>query len=345
MRKTETGLWTLHSHLTEQEAVEHTAALVQQIKKVSLHTEIGRSVDYGVSFPTDVVKDPLPIICIINGVGTCGKGTFCKLVDQHSSFGAIELSTIDPVRDACGMLLVSSQTKAFEFGDDIIPVDEIIGEKDDRYRQFLHDAKMLWERLYMGSTRYGIGEILDIINKNISVSLSEPEPYLNYQFAYGFYRKSLLDTYQITNLIGDTSNEYKNWMTRTNIIRPFTEHLSIETKLPGVIFINIREPENIRKFQHECFKLGLLCFTLLIDGRVPNDMLKNDADSQVHNMTYDVTIENKYDIDSLSTSAFIFAKFVERANTLYGVSTRSMVETVLTGRPHIDKTSEESISK
>ena len=69
MRQTETGIWLFHSHLTEQDAAEHTAALVQQIKKISLHTEIGRSVDYNVSFPTDVVKDPLPVICIINGVG------------------------------------------------------------------------------------------------------------------------------------------------------------------------------------------------------------------------------------------------------------------------------------
>ena len=182
---------------------------------------------------------------------------------------------------------------------------------------------------------YSIGKIFDIISNGICISVSKPERCYDYQYATGFFNKSLHSAYKITNF-DSGYEEYRNWMNHTNVCNPFVDHMTVETKLPTIIFINIREPENIRKFQRECFKLGLLCFTLLIDGRVPDDFLKNDADSQVHNMTYDVTIENKYDIDSLSTSAFIFTKFVERANKLYGVSTRAMVETVLTGKPPMD---------
>lgn len=343
MRQTETGIWLFHSHLSEQDAAEHTAALVQQIKKISLHTEIGRSVDYNVSFPTDVVKDPLPAICIINGVGTCGKGTFCKLASKYSSTEAIELSAIDPVREAANDLLIYSHNNASVYGDSMT-ARTIIDEKGDMYRQFLHEIKMSWERLYQGSTMYGIGKIFDIISNGICISVSKPERCYDYQYATGFLNKSLYSAYKITNF-DSGYEEYRNWMNHTNVCNPFVDHMTVETKLPTIIFINIREPENIRKFQRECFKLGLLCFTLLIDGRVPDDFLKNDADSQVHNMTYDVTIENKYDIDSLSTSAFIFTKFVERANKLYGVSTRSMVETVLTGYPPMDDVPEEPASK
>ena len=95
---------------------------------------------------------------------------------------------------------------------------------------------------------------------------------------------------------------------------------SNEDTMPGIIFVNIRESENIEKFRQYCYTMGLLCFSLLVDGKIDPNTISNDSDKNVYDYTYDITVYNKGNLDDLSIIAFIFEKFVNRANRSFGIS-------------------------
>jgi len=90
-------------------------------------------------------------------------------------------------------------------------------------------------------------------------------------------------------------------------------------EIPGIIFVNIREEENINRFKDYCHSMGLICFSLLIDGKIDSSQFTNEGDALVNTFEYDVTIPNKGNLDDLSITAFIFYKFINRANHMYGV--------------------------
>lgn len=324
--------WRFHTHLTATEAKEHSSALVQQLKKPSIHTQLEKSVDFNNVFPTAVVKDPLPIICILNGAGAGGKGTFASLVDKFSTNGAIELSTIDPCRPAAEVLLKYSEDLAEPYSTNVSTADKIIAEKGDAYRQLLHDIKCAWDKSGHASQRYGIAEIMKAINEHTIVDLDRPEMCFGFVHANGFSNKSIMGALNITR-DPFASEEYHHWMSRKSMIVPFKDHIHVYTKeMPSVIFMNIREINNIEEFQRECYELGLLCITLLVDGRTDTETWSNEGDRQVLDMKYDIIVENKLDVDSLSMTAFMFAKFIERANKLYGVSTETAVKSLIAGK-------------
>lgn len=329
----ETGnSWKFHTYLNQHEAEEHTNSLVQQIKKPVIPMQVGTEVDFNPIFPAEIVGDPLPIICILNGAGAGGKGTFASLVNKASTNGAIELSTIDPARPAAEALLKCSEDIAKPYRNVQRTSEEIIDEKGDSYRQLLFDIKQAWDKMDHASQRYGIAEIMKIIDEHLIINLSGPELCYGYTEARGFKGASFTKAFtKLHNSIA--SCEYENWMSHKNMRNPFSEHLQVVTTgMPNIIFMNIREPANIKRFRAECLELGFLCLTLLIDGRTSTGVWENDADTQVGGMRYDVVIGNKLDTDSLAASAFIFAKFVERANMMYGVSSEASVKSSLMGK-------------
>lgn len=105
---------------------------------------------------------PAPVVILINGAGGCGKSTFIKCVETICkavySGKVIELSTIDPVRQAVHDLLqdeyisISTVQK-----DSVLTPSEVEQKKDDAYRSFLHDVKMAWEKYSNGPNRYAVG--------------------------------------------------------------------------------------------------------------------------------------------------------------------------------------------
>ena len=85
---------------------------------------------------------------------------------------------------------------------------------------------------------------------------------------------------------------------------PFIEIKDICTSLEGIcfsgiLFLHIREPEEIEKIKNHFSKVT----TLLIQGlntKVPD----NDSDKKVFDMTYDYVIDNSKDVEEFKKQAF-----------------------------------------
>lgn len=152
------------------------------------------------------------------------------------------------------------------------------------------------------------------------------------------YRSLLHDLKVAWDHFGDGPNMYCLGKLITLIDPSSNRDLStVEAKtqetppLPSIIFVNIREEDNINKFRTYCHEMGLICFSLLIDGNTAPEAFSNEGDAKVNTFSYDLTIPNKGSIDDLSVMAFIFATFAVRANKMYGIS-RSESEKILLDR-------------
>lgn len=328
---TDTVAWKMRIEQKPDEIRNRTNAFIEAIKNCSINAELEHPVDYNQELPSTLINDPLPVICIINGVGASGKGTFCGMVDRFSDNGAVEISTIDPVREAAKLLLENSVDFPMKYRWDVrMSSDDIVTEKGDAYRQFLHEIKDAWDRYDRSSLNYAISKVLSIIDERLALTVDATIEYYGTEYESMYTNKSLTDTINWIRekLLMETSRYY--YENVDSIRERFEETVNVDTEdLPDVIFVNIREKSNIEAFRSECLKVGLLCFTLLVDGRHENE-LHNDADSHVHDMKYDLVIENTSDLDNLSTLAFMFTKFINRANKQYGISAYDMVETVFT---------------
>ncbi|MCM1295201.1 MAG: hypothetical protein NC311_06640 [Muribaculaceae bacterium] len=118
------------------------------------------------AYPT-LIDSPYPAVFILNGVATIGKNEFFDAMNSVPDTTVVHLSTIDPVRDAVKTLLVATDT-AGPYVDGHILADEIIGQKGDKYRDFLFNVKQAWEGHDYGATLYSIGLILSTIDKGPS---------------------------------------------------------------------------------------------------------------------------------------------------------------------------------
>lgn len=128
---------------------------------------------------------------------------------------------------------------------------------------------------------------------------------------------------QYRSLLHDLKIAWQNLNDGPNIycLGKIVRMITIDNKdeIPGIIFVNIREEENIKNFRDYCHDMGLICFSLLIDGTVDAEQFSNEGDALVNTFEYDVTIPNKGNLDDLSITAFIFYKFISRANHMYGI--------------------------
>lgn len=113
-------------------------------------------------------------------------------------------------------------------------------------------------------------------------------------------------------------------------------------EIPGIIFVNIREEENINRFKDYCHSMGLICFSLLIDGKSDPAQFTNEGDALVNTFEYDVTIPNKGNLDDLSITAFIFYKFINRANHMYGVGIEEKDKAMLGSDSEITDSSDDN---
>lgn len=76
---------------------------------------------------------------------------------------------------------------------------------------------------------------------------------------------------------------------------------------PVVIFVDVREPAEIKRLQRAIAELGLIAVAVLIQGLVDPYMHDNDGDRNVTDYKYDYVIENvPGDIDALRIEAQIF---------------------------------------
>ena len=128
------------------------------VKNSSLEYTINREYVAGAVLP-EVVKEPYPIIVLINGTAGCGKGTFISLMKQYSSAPVYELSTVDPIRPVVQDLLW------WQYGlhvDCFDTVEDIELDKDAPYRQFLSDVKKAWEKYQDGPNVYVIRTVIKL---------------------------------------------------------------------------------------------------------------------------------------------------------------------------------------
>lgn len=90
--------------------------------------------------------------------------------------------------------------------------------------------------------------------------------------------------------------------------------------MPAMIFINAREPKNLDELKNSFWELGLLCFTMKMEGIEHKAEDLADSDLLVNDYDYDIVVRNKGTTDDLSVLAFTMNTFVNRANRMYGVS-------------------------
>lgn len=79
----------------------------------------------------------------------------------------------------------------------------------------------------------------------------------------------------------------------------------------AVIFVHIREPENIRKLvDHYRSDNKTVVLTALVYGRTKPETFDNESDRQVTNYDYDLYINNSSDLMTLRSTASKFAKII-----------------------------------
>lgn len=83
------------------------------------------------------------------------------------------------------------------------------------------------------------------------------------------------------------------------------------TNIGSVIFVHIREPENIHKLvDYYRFNSRVVVLTTLVYGRTKPEDFDNDSDRQVTDYNYDLYINNSKDLLTLRSIAIAFAKVI-----------------------------------
>lgn len=75
----------------------------------------------------------------------------------------------------------------------------------------------------------------------------------------------------------------------------------MKDKSSNVLFIHLREPEEIEKVKQD-----FDCITVLVQNINKDHIDSNMADANVHNYEYDFVINNDYDLDRLKQKAISF---------------------------------------
>lgn len=73
-----------------------------------------------------------------------------------------------------------------------------------------------------------------------------------------------------------------------------------------IMFIHIREPEEIQRVVDYCKDMNYSCSTLLVRSTRVADIKSNHADAEVENYKYDYIVDNDEDLLHLSRRAYVF---------------------------------------
>lgn len=116
-------------------------------------------------------------------------------------------------------------------------------------------------------------------------------------------------------------SEFNNGSTRyiCDYIRDIiSDVIADKVENPVVIFVDVREPEEIEKLKSVLTKLDIITTTILIEGMVDPSSHQNDSDKNVENYHYDYVITNHPgDLDSLYREAQVFTAKILRF--FYGI--------------------------
>lgn len=93
-----------------------------------------------------------------------------------------------------------------------------------------------------------------------------------------------------------------------------------EYPMPGLIFVNAREPENLDTLKKAYHEVGLLCMTMYVMGRDIPKVGGAECDYHVGEYDYDLIVDNSGTMDDLSVTAFRLARLFDQANRYYGTS-------------------------
>ncbi len=95
-----------------------------------------------------------------------------------------------------------------------------------------------------------------------------------------------------------------------------------------IIFLHMREASEISKVcQYVVTKIGLVCLTVLMKGRTKASDFENEADANVEEYPYDLTIYNSSSLEVLNLQASMFASRLCEANQRFGISIPNLAAT------------------
>jgi len=286
------GTFKFTTRISKGEAQLRSMDLVEVIKSPSLVSGVENQVDLDAIMPTEI-NDPYPVIILINGSGGCGKGTLIKQIRQYCNAPVYELSTVDPLRPVAKTLMEYQQDMfAGLFETDPMTASAEESEKGGPYRQFLSDLKYAWSNHNEGPNTYVVGLALKLITDN----------------------RWTIDENTGLPIRPESSP------TTYNADGGMTFTLDTTYDMPAMIFINAREPKNLDELKNAFWELGLLCFTMKMEGIEHEAEDLADSDLLVNDYDYDIVVRNKGTVDDLSVLAFTMNTFVNRANRMYGVS-------------------------
>lgn len=274
-----------------------SADLAEVIKSTSLVNNIESRIDLDAIMPKEV-ENPYPVIILINGSGGCGKGVLIKMVRKHSEAPVYEISTVDPLRPVARTLL--------EYQYDLF---NSLATGDDP----IVTAKMI-ENEKGGSYRQLLSDL---------------------KHAWEAYEDGP-NSYVVGTVLRLITNE--RWTVNENTGLPYQEDWDGGShRLPSMIFINVREPDNLDKLKHVFWEYGLLCITMKMNGIEHDVKDLADTDLVVNDYDYDLVIRNKGTLDDLNVLAFTFNTLLNRANGMYGVEC-CYDRDVLTKKAHVEDT-------
>lgn len=259
-----------------------TGAIESEARKHSeaLVADVNRWLEDRVTaFPEEyLVNDAYPLVVILNGTASSGKDTLVQYVAKYTEDPVHHLSAVGPLRNIAKTLMEST-----EFFRNIEisrsdTVQQVIDNKTKAYRQLLSDLKHAWTKYNNGSNRYLEGAVIKLICEEGTRTTPEGE------------------------LARASTSSYDR----------------AASAIPKMIFVDCREPDNVKwlkkTFQHH----GLLCVSMLIRGIEMEKGSASDADDMVNDMDYDIVIENSGTLESLAMTAFLLSHYLVRANAVHG---------------------------
>lgn len=148
--------------------VSRVEAVSKEIVKVLTET-VTMNLEFGPNIAASVAKrdcpiSPYPFVVIIGGAALNGKDTFINEVSKHCS--ALNLSSINEVKDAVDILIDESDEAEKWYSDVTVSAGKHRAEKSDSFRQFLYEVKMAWSKFNNGPNHVLLGRLVKILTEH-----------------------------------------------------------------------------------------------------------------------------------------------------------------------------------
>lgn len=116
---------------------------------------------------------------------------------------------------------------------------------------------------------------------------------------------------KLLSIVGAAVEEHSNWRTKLTVdfvtgfeaAFPTNAHFDVGG---GVVFLHVREAENIKAIATELWKNGIMSETILVKS-LRSEEPKSDADRDVLNTEYDIEVENNGTLIDLMKKAVRFS--------------------------------------